>query len=150
MYYTAQLFCTGSQDSESWAGHTRAKNKSMKQGRLHLEYVTSVSNDIDKNWDTTYADSKYPPSKAFDGEGLDCSTNRHLTDDSFREIPEMNALIEKFESDYRELRVKSVWIIKKSKENEGFQSWHQDFFLETGGIITTIVVNVGVYKNEDD
>ena len=62
----------------------------------------------------------------------------------------MNALITKFESDYRELRVKSVWIIKKSKENEGFQSWHQDFFLETGGIITTIVVNVGVYKNEDD
>jgi hypothetical protein len=122
----------------------------MKQGRLHTQDVISVSQDIAENWDTTYADSKYPPSKVFDGEGIDRGTNRHLTDDSFRGIPGMNALVKTFESQNRELRVKSVWIIKKSKDNEGFQSWHRDFFLETGGIITTIVVNVRVYKNEND
>ena len=145
-YYTAQLFCTGAKDSESWAGHTRAKNKEMKQGRLHNQDVISVSQDIDDNWNTTYAASKYPPSKAFDGEAIDRGANRHLTEDSFRRIPEMNALVEKFESQNRELRVNSVWIIKKNKDNKGFQKWHRDFYLETGaGIITTIVVNVGVY-----
>ena len=150
-YYTAQLFCTGAQDSESWAGHTRAKNNKMKQGRLHTQDVLSVSQDIDENWDTTYADSKYPPSKAFDGVRIDPGTNRHLTHDSFRGIPEMNALVKTFESQNRELRVNSVWIIKKSKDNQGFQKWHRDFYLETGaGIINTIVVNVGVYKNENN
>jgi hypothetical protein len=123
----------------------------MKQGRLHTQDVLSVSQDIDENWDTTYADSKYPPSKAFDGVRIDPGTNRHLTHDSFRGIPEMNALVKTFESQNRELRVNSVWIIKKSKDNQGFQKWHRDFYLETGaGIINTIVVNVGVYKNENN
>ncbi len=62
----------------------------------------------------------------------------------------MNALVNTFENQNRELRVNSVWIIKKSKDNKGFQSWHRDFYLDTSGIINTIVVNVGVYEKEND
>jgi hypothetical protein len=42
----------------------------------------------------------------------------------------------------------SVWLIKKSKDNGGFQSWHRYFFLRTD-IIAMIVVNVGVHENKD-
>ena len=54
----------------------------------------------------------------------------------------MKAFMNVFETSYRHLRVNSVWLIKKSKENGGFQSWHGDFFL-------IIVVNVGVCENKD-
>jgi hypothetical protein len=43
-----------------------------------------------------------------------------------------------------------VWLLCKSKEGNGFQRWHKDFYL--GGQITkTIVINVGskVINNED-
>jgi len=43
----------------------------------------------------------------------------------------------------RHLQVKSVWIIKKTRDNDGFQGWHRDFYLKTD-VITTIVVNVGM------
>ena len=33
-------------------------------------------------------------------------------------------------------------MIEKSKENDGFQGWHRDFYLGTE-VTTTIVVNVG-------
>jgi hypothetical protein len=55
----------------------------------------------------------------------------------------MNELVTLFERKYTHLRVKSVWIIKKTKTNGGFQDWHRDFFLGTE-IIATIVINVGV------
>jgi hypothetical protein len=60
----------------------------------------------------------------------------------------MNAFVNVFETSYRHLRVNSVWLIKKSKDNGGFQSWRRDFFLRTD-IIAMIVVNVGVHENRD-
>jgi hypothetical protein len=43
----------------------------------------------------------------------------------------MKAFMNVFETSYRHLRVNSVWLIKKSKENGGLQSWHGDYFLGT-------------------
>lgn len=83
----------------------------------------------------------------FDGP-IDLASNRHLQKDSFWKVPTMNAFVKVFETSYGHLRVNSVWIIKKSKENGRFQSWHRDFFLGTD-IIATIVVNVGVCENKD-
>ena len=143
MYYTAQLFCTAAQDSASFSGHTRTQNKEMKQGKLTIEQMSSVSNDIKDNWDSTYSDSKFPPSKLFDGEVINRGTNRHLQNDAFRQVPEMNALVNVFESANKHLRVKTVLLIKKTKDNRGFQSWHRDYYLGVD-IITTIVVNVGM------
>jgi hypothetical protein len=40
------------------------------------------------------------------------------------------------------LSVNMVWLLRKSKEGDGFQGWHKDLYL--GGQITkTIVINVG-------
>lgn len=145
-YYTAQLFCTAARDVDSWPNQTRSENKDIRIDQLPFEDVCELSDDVQNNWDTTYSSSKFAPSKAFDGP-IDRATNRHLQHDSFRREPKLNALVNVFEKSNRHLRVHSVWIIKKSKENEGFQSWHRDFFLGTD-IIATIVVNVGVCDND--
>jgi hypothetical protein len=42
--------------------------------------------------------------------------------------------------------VDSVWLIKKTKQDDGFQEWHPDTKTK---ITKTIVVNVGSGVNED-
>jgi hypothetical protein len=39
------------------------------------------------------------------------------------------------------ITVDSVWLIKKTKGDDGFQQWHQDL---KHSITTTVIVNVGV------
>ena len=56
-------------------------------------------------------------------------------------------LVKYFDDKYTHLKVHSVWIIEKLRENDGSQCWHRDFYLGTE-VTTTIVVNVGtVTKN---
>jgi len=142
-YYTAQLFCTATQDPDSWSNLTRKQNSNFKIGRIPIDQMNDVSTDIRDNWNTTYSESKFKPSKAFDGEEIDPGTNRHLQGDTFREIHQMDNLVKYFESRFGQFHVKSIWIIKKNRDNDGFQGWHRDFYLKTD-IISTIVVNVGV------
>jgi hypothetical protein len=59
--------------------------------------------------------------------------------DPYKEILE---LVQLFENKYKHLAIRSVWLIKKSKENDGFQVWHRDFWLGHE-VTSTIVVNVG-------
>ncbi len=142
-YYTAQLFCTATQDPESWSNLTRKQNRNFTIDRIPVDQMNDVSKDIKENWNTTYLESDFWPSKAFDGDEIDPGTNRHLQGDTFREILHMDNLVKYFESRFGQFDVKSVWIIKKTRDNDGFQGWHRDFYLKTD-IISTIVVNVGV------
>jgi len=65
----------------------------------------------------------------------------------FHSIPWIAELMKYFEEKYKNLEVRSVWMIEKTKENDGFQGWHRDFYLGTE-VTTTIVVNVeAVTKN---
>ncbi len=51
-------------------------------------------------------------------------------------------LVQLFQNKYKHLAIRSVWLIEKSKEIDGFQVWHRDFWL--GHEVTlTIVVDVG-------
>jgi hypothetical protein len=73
----------------------------MKIDELPFNQVCDVfSHDIQNNWDTTYSDENFCPSKAFDCEEIDRATNRHLQEDAFRRVPKMNALVSVFESSY--------------------------------------------------
>ncbi len=47
-----------------------------------------------------------------------------------------------FEDKYKHLAIHSVWIIEKSKENDGFQVWHREIWLGHE-VTSTIAVNVG-------
>jgi hypothetical protein len=55
-------------------------------------------------------------------------------------------IVKYFEDKYTHLKVRSVWIIEKLRENDGLQHWHKDFYLGTE-VTTTIVVNVGAVMN---
>ena len=59
----------------------------------------------------------------------------------FQGVPFIAELVKYFEEKYTNLDVHSVWIIEKSRENDGFQSWDRDFYLGTE-VTTTIAVNV--------
>ncbi len=56
-------------------------------------------------------------------------------------------LVKYFEKKYTKLEVRSVWIMEKSGENDGFQSWHRDFYLGRE-VTTTIAVNVGAVTKD--
>jgi hypothetical protein len=59
----------------------------------------------------------------------------------------ISKLVKYFENKYNHIEVRSVWLIEKSRENDGFQGWHRDFFLGTE-VTMTIVVDVGaIIKN---
>ena len=88
----------------------------------------------------------FPPGKAFDGEKINSTKNRHIPSGMFLGIPLIVELVKYFEDKYTHLEVHSVWISKKSRENDGFQHWHRDFYLGTE-VTTTIVVNEGAVAN---
>ena len=54
--------------------------------------MCDVSEDVTNNWDTTYSQHKYRPSKAFDGP-IDPASNRNLKKGSFRREHMMNAFV---------------------------------------------------------
>jgi hypothetical protein len=65
----------------------------------------------------------------------------------FQDVPFIAELVKYFEKEYTNLEVRSVWIIEKSRANDGFQSWHRDFNLGTE-VTTTIAINVGAVTKE--
>ena len=146
-YYTAQLFCKNADNQNAWQNVTRAVNKNIIQGNLQESWLTQLTQDICINWDTTYSVDVFPPAKAFDGETIDRTKNRHIFRLMFQDVPFIAELVKYFEKEYTNLEVRSVWIIEKSRANDGFQSWHRDFYLGTE-VTTTIAVNVGAVTKE--
>ncbi len=126
---------------------TRTVSKIMIQGHLQESWLTQLTQDICYNWDTTYSVNVFPPAKAFDGEKIDPTRNRHILRVMFQGVPLIAELVKYFEEKYTNLEVRSVWIIEKSRENDGFQSWHRDFYLRTD-VTTTIAVNVGAVTKD--
>jgi hypothetical protein len=146
-YYTAQLFCKISDNAEACQNVTRKVNQITIQGRVEESWLVQLTQDIRHNWDMTYSVNKFQPAKAFDGDKIDATKNRHILRAMFQGVPWIAELVKYFEEKYNHLEVRTVWMIEKSKENDGFQGWHRDFYLGTE-VTTTIVVNVGaVIKN---
>jgi hypothetical protein len=84
------------------------------------------------------------------GGPVDRASNRQIYKKHFNQVPLLKNLVDTFETILPYLFVNLVWLLRKSKEGDGFQGWHKDFY--TGGWITkTIVINVGskVIDNEE-
>jgi hypothetical protein len=77
----------------------------------------------------TYSVNMFPPSKEFEGEKIDVTKNRHILKANFGSVQKIAELVQVFEDKYKHLAIRSVWFIEKSKENNGFQVWHRDFWL---------------------
>ncbi len=81
---------------------------------------------------------------------MDRASNRQINKKHFTQVPLIKKLVDTFETMLPYRSVDLVWLLPKSKEGDGFQGWHKDFYM--GGRITkTIVINVGgkVINNEE-
>ncbi len=73
---------------------------------------------------------------------MDRVSNRQINKKHFAQVPLLKNLVNTFETMLPYLSVDLVWLLHKSKEGDGFQRWHKDFYM--GGQITkTIAINVG-------
>lgn len=145
-FYTAQLFATPKSDRGAKTRLTRnnTKHQNYEAGNIEESQLTNLTQDLFDNWDTTYSADKFPPAKKFQGIKVDRGKNRHILYDQIPHVPKIHQLVLKFEENLDFLTVNSVWIIKKTREDDGFQGWHQDM---KHRITTTIVVNVGVVEH---
>ena len=129
VFYTAQLFAMGSSKPEAWQNITCKVNANMIQGHVTESQLRELTEDLHDNWDTTYSVNLFPPTKEFEGEKIDVTKNRHILRANFGSVQRILELVHLFENKYKHLAIHSVWFIKKSKENDGFQVWHRDFWL---------------------
>jgi hypothetical protein len=114
----------------------------MIQGHVTESQLRQLTEDLHDSWDTTYSVDLFPPTKEFEGEKIDVTKNRHILRANFGSVQRILELVHLFENKCKHLAICSVWLIKKSEENDEFQVWHRDFWLGHE-VMSTIVVNVG-------
>ncbi len=107
-YYTTQLFCKVSENCEAWPNVTWKVNQNMIQGCVKELRLTQLTQDICNNWDTTYSVNVFPPAKAFNGDKIDATKNRHIPSVMFQGVPLIAELVKCFEDKYTHLKVHSV------------------------------------------
>ena len=146
MFFTAQLFATPRSDLGS-IKHSLRKSSNMKhtQGKLDASLVNTLMTDLYMNWDKKYSATNFPPAKNFFGK-IDRDKNRHILSDQIHKVPKIQRLVLAIEEEVGNITVDSVWLIKKTIADDGFQEWHQDFKHK---ITKTIVVNVGVVSTDE-
>ena len=105
---------------------------------VSLELLTA---DLFQHWDDTYLAEKFPPCPKFQDEKIDKAKNRHIHNHQIHSLLKIMKFVDAFEEIVGGITVDCVWLLKKSKEDDGFQKWHQDMKFR---ISTTIVVNVGI------
>jgi hypothetical protein len=145
IFFTAQLFATPRSDIASNERSMRNSSKMKKhiQGKLNASFVNNLMTDLYLNWDEEYSATKFPTAKKFFGD-IDQAKNRHILSHQIPYVPKIHCLVLKIEEEVGDITVDSVWLIKKTITDDGFQEWQQDFKHK---ITKTIVVNVGVVED---
>ncbi len=106
--------------ADAWQNVTRKINTTILQGQVEESSMRELTDDIHANWDTTYSVNLFPPAKKFGGVKINATKNRHILRATFLNVPKISDLVKYFENKYNHLEVRSVWLIEKSRENEGF------------------------------
>jgi hypothetical protein len=65
----------------------------------------------------------------------------------FGSIQRIVELVQLFEDKYKHLAICSVWLREKSKESDGFQVWHRDFWLGNKVTLTIVVIIGAIMRN---
>jgi hypothetical protein len=71
------------------------------------------------------------------GGPVDRASIRQTYKKHFNQVPLLKNLVDTFETLPPYLSVNLVWLLRKSKEGDGFQGWHKDFYM--GGRITKTI-----------
>ncbi len=76
-------------------------------------------------------------------------SNRQIYKKHFTQVPLLKKLVDTFQTMFPYLSVDLVWLLRKSKDGDGFQGWHKDFLL--GQQITkTIVINIRSKQRDNE
>jgi hypothetical protein len=110
-----------------------------------LSTLNGLGEDLYLEWDGKYSADQFPPASKFLGP-VDKAKNRHILNHQIHLLPKIERLVLSFQEKFNDITVDSVWLIKKTKQDDGFQEWHQDMKTK---ITRTIVVNVGSGVDED-
>ena len=147
IFFTAQLFCDICNKTE--LPHLRSLRSVMQPiqtGKINVS--SNLSNSVCNNWDTDYPVDTFPPPKKYQLQTVDCDQNRVIERSRLEDCKHLSTLVQNFESKYQMLNVQSVWLIRKEKQGDGFQQWHQDK-PHNSTTAYTIVVNLGSKSNYD-
>jgi hypothetical protein len=134
--------CHGFIQTRGMAIKYRKVNRNMIQGHVAESNKRELTEDMHDNWDTTYSANMLLPSNEFEGEKIDVTKNRHILRANFGSVQRIAELEQLFKDKYKHLAIHSVWIIEKSKENDGLHFWHREIWLRHK-VTSTIVVDVG-------
>ncbi len=101
------------------------------------------------NWDTNYPYDKFKPPQGYKLQPVNPEQNHVISREQLEDCGHLPHLIAQFKEKYILFEVESVWLIRKLKEGNGFQDWHQDLACN-GQIVYTIVVNLGAKEIQVD
>jgi hypothetical protein len=128
----------------------KAQGQQVTQGCLDESALSELRDDLLINWVILYSNPEYQPCKNFSGGPVNRASNMQIYRKHFSQVPLLKNMVDTFETMLPYLSVDLVWLLRKSKEGDGFQGWHKDFYMGEG-ITKTIVINVGskVINNEE-
>jgi hypothetical protein len=107
----------------------KAQGQQVTQGCLDESTLSELRDDLLNNWEILYSNPKYRPCKNFSGGPVDKESNRQIYKKHFTQVPLLKNLVDTFETLLPYLSVDLVWLLHKSKEGDGFQGWHKDFYM---------------------
>ncbi len=94
-YLTAQLFVAPAA-GQKWHRLKRMNitgKYEKKVGGEQLLILSSIRNEIQENWETTYMNAKYNPGKWFQGKLVNKKKTRKIQHDNFPKLPHVQQLI---------------------------------------------------------
>jgi hypothetical protein len=155
-YLTAQLFAAPAAE-QKWhrlkcMNITGRYKKKQVEGE-QLSILSSIRNEIQENWETTYVNAKYNPGKWFQGKLVNKKKNGKIKHDHFPKLPHVQQLIKIFENLHNDMRGTEVWFLKKKVKGDGFEEFHFDYKNIGGGsndVSFTVNVNLGKLNEGND
>ncbi len=144
VYVTAQLFCVPSQNHQmdciTRNTFSRGVECDFILGALKKEQLNELTKQAINNWNGAFPVSQFKPCPYFQYQDIDPESNRQIEREDFNKVTLIKKLAHMFKDIFPYLTVAQVWLIRKSKEEHGFQGWHQD---KVANITRTIVLNLG-------
>jgi hypothetical protein len=127
----------------------KGEGKDITRGHLDESTLIELRDDLIINWVIHCSTPNYRPCKHISGGPVDRTSNRQIFKKHFTQVPLFKKLVDTFETMFPYLSIDLVWLLRESKEGDGFQGWHKDFLL--GQQITkTIVINVGSKERDNE
>jgi hypothetical protein len=126
------------------------------EGEHYSSMLKSISEAVQRGWKEKYTKKKFNAPKMFQLRKVNQEKTRKIDQANFKDpdLDEVRQLINIFEANYQNtIRVTEVWFLKKKNIGDGFEEFHYDYKTVKGGkndVSSTIVVNLGVFHEEDE